>query len=294
MTPPVSCSPARSAVFRRGLARAILLVPLFAGRSAGQEPLPLDHFNGWENWPLLEPGDLAIHSENLSPLRIEFDGLFPGPNGFGVPPLDSLTMYIEVMEERFHGAPALWVQWTSKPRAASGGAPALDVLLVDRASFRLLFRIAASGRGDWAGRYEVIQARPEGVVQVSVAEDGASTKQVLEGAANYFDFATYQFLFPFLELREGMAFRLSGYEYLEKQAEVLPVRVVGRTNVADAHGADQAVWRVDVMPPHRATLISFYVSDEPPYFYGWDYRLTRDGSTALKLTLRGWASTSDE
>lgn len=258
---------------------------------AAQGPLALNHFNGWEAWPLYGPGDLRIASASLIPLRIEFDGLFPGPKGFGAPPLDSLTMYMDVLEQSFRGAPAVWVQWLSRPPVSRQASPALDALLVDRATFRLLFRIAASRPGAWAGRYELIQAQPERVTQVTVGEDGKAATHQLD-TANYFDFATYQFLFPFLDLREGLAFRLRGYEYLEKEGEELPVKVVGRTHVADARGRRHEVWQVDVMPAHRATLITFYVSREPPFFYGWNYRVTRDGSTAIKLTLRGWTATS--
>jgi hypothetical protein len=279
-------------VLTRTLVVAVLIVPWAVAPSAGQQPLSLEHFEGWETWPLMAPGDLHLENDSLAPLRIEFDGLFPGPNGFGVPPLDSLTMYMDVMDVNFHGAPALWVQWTSRPPPHGTGVPALDALVVDRATFRLLFRVAASNRGEWAGQYEVIQAMPDRVVQVTVSEDGETGQHVLEGPATYFDFASYPFLFPLLDLREGLAFRLGGYDYLDKSAEVLAVRVVARTSVSDASGGAHDVWRVDVMPPHRATLITFYVSREPPFFYGWDYRLARDGSTALKLTLRAWAPTS--
>jgi len=72
----------------------------------------------------------------------------------------------------------------------------------------------------------------------------------------------------------------------------LAVRVIGRATFADADHLGHEVWRVDVLPTHRATLITFYVSPEPPYFYGWDDRLTRDGSSATKLTLRGWTPTT--
>jgi hypothetical protein len=270
------------------IASAVALAFCLAAGAAAQEPLSLEHFDGWEMWPLVEPGDLHPDNAGLVPIRIELDGLFPGPNGFGVPPLEGLTMYMDVTESSFHGNPALWVQWTSKPPPGSPGAPALDVLLVDRETFRLLFRIAGSARGDWAGRYELIQAPPDRVVQVTVGEDGETTKNVLASSASHFDFAAYPFLLPFLDLREGMGWRLSGYDYLEKKGEVLAVRVVGRTSLTDADGVEHDVWQVDVMPAHSATLISFYVSEKPPYFYGWDYRLTRDGSTALKLTLRGW------
>lgn len=273
---------------------ALCLSGLSVAPARAQEPLSLEHFDGWESWPLVEPGDLQVDTTGLVPLRIEFDGLFPGPNGFGVPPPQPLTMYMDVIESRFHGEPALWIQWLSKPRAEEGGSPALDALLVERGTFRLLFRIAASARGEWAGNYELIQARPDGVTQVSVGEDGSSAKQVLDGPANYFDFATYQFLLALIDLRENDRYRLSGYDLLDKDAEVLAARVVGRVMVPDADGREHEVWRVDLMPAHRATLISFYVTGEPPYFYGWDYRVTRDGSTALKLTLKAWTTTSTE
>ncbi len=275
----------------RPLVLACVLAPL-AGGVRGQEPLSLDDFDGWEGWPVTAPGELALHDARLVPIRLEFDGLFPGPNGFGVPPLDSLTMYMDVFEEDFHGEPAVWIQWTSRPPRGGTGAPALDALLVDRATFRLLFRVGASGRGEWAGTYEVIQAKPERVQQVTVDEEGETARHVLDGAGTYFDFAAYPFLFPLLDLREGLALRLSGYDYLDKAPEVLAARVVGRTRIPDAAGVEHEAWRVDVMPPHRATLITFYVSPEPPFFYGWDYRLTRDGSTALRLRLRGWTPIS--
>jgi hypothetical protein len=268
-----------------------LLAALLAGAAHGQAAISLDAFDGWESWPLYAPGDLAVDTSALGPLRIEFDGRFPGPQGFGRGPLDPLTMYMDVIEESFHAQPALWVQWTSRPPAEAAGSPALDMLLVGRATLRLLFRVAASSRGAWAGRYELLQAQPERLVQVSVEEDGTTTREVVEGPADYFDFATYPFLLPFLDLRPGLAFRLSGYDYLEKKPEILPVRVADRTTITDARGIEHEVWRVDVMPSHRATLITFYVAKEAPFFYGWDYRLTRDGSMAVQLTYRGWTST---
>jgi hypothetical protein len=278
------------------MATCLAALVILAGPAAltAQEPLPLGHFDDWETWPLHAPGDLATDDREIVPLRIEFEGQFPGPNGFGSPPLDSLTMFMDVLELTFRGSPALWIQWlSSPPRERTSASPALDALLVDRVTFRLLFRLAASQRGEWAGRYEIVQARPDRVVQVSVDEDGTTIATEIENdAAGLFDFATYQFLFPFLELREGDAFRLSGYEYIEKRAEILPVRVVGRTRVKDAFGRDNEVWQVDIMPEHRQTLISFYVTREPPYFYGWDYRLTRDGTMAIQLRLRGWTRTS--
>jgi hypothetical protein len=257
----------------------------------GKAPVTLDQFEGWQSWPLVGPGELGLDRGDLLPLRIELDGRFPGPQGFGKGPLDPVTMYMDVLNASFHGRPAVWVQWTADPRVEHA-APALDLLVVDRATFRLLYRIAASARGEWAGRYEVLQARPGRLVQASVGEDGATETRVLEPSAEYFDFASYPFLLPLLDLREGLALRLSGYDYLAKEPEVLALRVAGRTTISDARGAEHEVWQVDVMPPHRATLITFYVTKAPPYFYGWSYRVTRDGRTAVELTYRSWVPTS--
>jgi hypothetical protein len=273
------------------LALGLAFSPLVA---EAQHPLALDAFDGWETWPLVRPGDLDLSSVVLAPVRIAFAGFFPGAGGFGVPPLDSLTMWMDVLPATFHGKPALWVQWTSSGvRTRAAEAPALDAILVDRATFRLLFRVARSGPAKaWAGAYDLIHATEDSVVQVSVGDDGAAAKHVLDRHATYFDFATYPFLFPFLNLRPGLGLRLAGYDFLGKQEEILAVHVAGRTTVTDARGTTHDVWQVDVMPSHRATLISFYVTPTAPYFYGWDYRLVRDGSTAIKLTYRGWVSTA--
>lgn len=261
---------------------------------SAQQALSTDGFRGWESWPLYHPGDLALDNARLEPMHLAFDALFPGPQGFGRGPLEPMTMYMDVFDAFFHGKAALWIQWTSSsPPAREDAAPAIDALLVDRATFRYLFRIGRSGPVDkWAGRYEIVHARPDGVTQTTVNDDGTTATKTLEGPANYFDFATYQFLLPFLDLHEGMQFRLAGYEYIDKAEEILPVRVVGRTRISDAAGQAHDVWQVDVMPAHGLLLITFYVSRAPPYFFGWDYRLTRDGRSAMKLTFRGWRSTA--
>lgn len=278
-----------------GIATALIVGCLaVTGVSARQSPLSLHHFEGWQEWPVLGPGDLELADTPLGPMRLEFDGRFPGPDGFGRGPLVPLTMYMDVLPTRFHDRPATWVQWTSKPLAGGGGAPALDLLVVDRASFELLFRIGASARGAWTGRYEFVNAKPEGLLQLSVDDDGSVATSRLDGTERYFDFATYPFLFPLMDLKPGRSFRLEGYDYLSRATEILAVRVVGQIDIRDAHGSEHRVWRVDVMPPHRATLISFYVTKSAPFFYGWDYRVTHDGSMALQLVYRGWASTDTQ
>jgi hypothetical protein len=270
------------------------LVLFVAGAGEAQRPIPLDDFTGWESWPLVRPGDLDLSGATLQPVHIEFDGLFPGPRGFGSQPLDSLTMWMDLLPARFHGRAAYWVTWTSSgPRPPREEAPAIDAILVERRSFRLLFRLARSGPASfWAGRYEYVQAAPDSVVQVTVDDSGTTSRHALGTDHPLFEFASYPFLFPWLELRAGNGMRLAGYDYLDKKEEILAVRVVGRVTIPDARGVGHEVWRVDVMPAHRATLISFFVAREPPYFYGWDYRLTRDGSSAVRLTLRGWLPTS--
>lgn len=273
-------------------ALAAALCVALAGPGDAQEPLSLDHFDGSESWPLIRPSTAALRPFQYRELRIAFDGEFPGPGGFGVPPLEPLPMLMDLLNVSFRGRPALLVQWISTPPPRrEREAPGLDVLVVDHASFRLQYRIALSARPDvWGGRYEVVQAHPDRVVQTTVPDTGGATTTVVP-RADLFDFASYQFLFPRLDLRAGLAVRLAGYEYLDKAEEVLAVHVVGRTQVRDAAGRSHQVWQVDVLPPHRAVLITFWVTAEPPYFYGWQYRLTRNGATAMRLTLRDWTPT---
>lgn len=272
----------------------LLASVLGASSATAQQPVSLDHFDGADSWPLYRPGDLPLDNAALRPQRIAFDGRFPGPQGFGRGPLVHLTLYMDVLDVFFHGEPAVWVQWTStSPPESSTEAPALDALVVDRATFRLLFRVGRSGPAQaWAGRYEIVHATPDSTIQVSVRDDGSTDRKVLADPGPRFDFATYPFLFPFLDLHEGLSFRLAGYDFVDEAEEILAVRVVGRTRITDATGGGREVWRVDVLPPHRATLITFWVTRQAPFFYGWEYRLTRDGTTALDMTYRGWLPTS--
>lgn len=199
-----------------------------------QQAVSVKHFESWETWPTYVPRELPIQNSPLTAVHIAFDGLFPGTNGLGILPLDTLTMFISTHETCFRGKEAMWIRWTSQPQAQSEGAPALDALVVDRSTFGVQFRVAVSEHGAWAGRYEIIHARPDAVVQVTVNEAGTTATHRLDMEPSFFEFAAYPLLFARLDLEQHSTLRLQSYDFFQKAAEVLAVKVVGRIRMVDA------------------------------------------------------------
>jgi len=259
---------------------ALLLVAAPAGPAAAQEgPPPPDTsaFEGWEQWPLIVPDNLDLDTGALSNQRVVFDGVF-GPPGSARP----VTMYMDVFEHWFGERPSFWIQWTSSGNPTGlPEAMGIDALIVDRSDLRILFRIATVGEGVYGltrhGEDETEHYR------IDLGGDTA-TPHHLEGGHPAFDFAAFQFLFPFLELEEGSAFRIPN---IGQPPDLLPrelaVRVAGKIDLETAQGEQVEVWDVQVVPAHRRSIIHFYVTQEAPFFYGWDYLIPSGNATTMRL-----------
>ncbi len=98
-----------------------------------------------------------------------------------------------------------------------------------------------------------------------------------------------------MNLREGQGIRLNAYQQSGANGvQLLDVKVMGRTQITDTHGEKYDVLEIQTMAPSRTTRVSFYVSDEAPFFYGWDYQNVEDGTSLFKMTYRGFLSTEIE
>lgn len=263
------------------VATAVLLIGSAVGLPA-QEPLDISHFDGWQDWPLYEAGDLAVDTRGLASQRTVFD--------FRIPTGDTVRMSIDVFTGmHLRGEPALWIQYLSSGVAGdSAGTSTLDALLVDRGSFRIAFRIqGAPGDRSWTGPYDFVKHRPDRVVALHIPDDGTVETETQELTADPFDFAAMPYLFPFLDLEEGGGVRLVNVgargQRGTREVAVLPV---GRTTVTDALGRDHEVREVQLLSHTGRVLISFYIADEAPYFCGWHYRRVDNGATLSKFDYR--------
>lgn len=250
---------------------------------AQQKVSPPEGFEGHESWPLYEPGDLDLDFGPLTTQRTEF--------AFRVPSGDTIPLLIDVFESAFQGGPAYWVQWTSGglPAEAGGGTGSIDAILVHGETFRVLWRVAAiPGDRTWAGSYEVSQHHPEEIVRVQIAGDGEVATERVEMENDPFDFATMGYLFPFIGLEAGKRYRLRNIGVRGDPApRDVSVRVAGRTTVTGADGERHEVWEVQLLPFSRRNLVTFWVDDEAPYFYGWSFRNVESGRLFSELRYRG-------
>lgn len=287
---------------RRGFAiiaaiASALSAPLAAAQNLMPPPgseIDVSHFDGFENWPLYRPGVLPAAHDALVDQRILFKAQFPSAAGLQGP-LEDTTMMMDLHDLYFRGKPALWVQWTSTGRRDDlAGTASIDMLIAEKATHRLLYRIqSVGGPGGppvWAPPLSIQSHMDGGVTDVLVSSAGeAKTKNLKFDDAGTIDFATLQFWLPFIDLEEGMKFRVPYYRRQREQIGGLPIQVLGRAEIIDARGEAHDVWRVQTMSDTRASLIEFWISEEPPYFMGWDFRLTRDGRRVAYMEyLKHW------
>ncbi|GAB4536923.1 MAG: hypothetical protein Tsb0010_16330 [Parvularculaceae bacterium] len=258
--------------------------PLAAAQNLPPPGTEIDtsHFDGFENWPLYRPGELRAENDAIADQRILYKAQFPSAAGLQGP-LEDTIMMMDLHDLYFRGEPALWVQWTSTGRRDDpAGTASIDMLIADKASHRLLYRIqSVGGPGGppvWAPPLSIQSHMRSKIIDVNVTSDGETETKTLESDdAGTIDFATLQFWLPFIGLEEGMKFRVPYYQRQREQIGGLPVQVVGRAEIVDANGDKHDVWRVQTMSDTRASLIEFWISEDAPYFMGWDFRLTRDG-----------------
>lgn len=279
---------------------AALLVGMTPHAAAAQQAVDLSAFEGYESWPVIWPETLDIDRGDLPDLRVYYAAQFPGPDGLGGPLIDT-TMVLDLINSHFRGEPALVIQWTSTGEAGDTTASgSIDRLVVDRQTHRLQHRIQAQppagGHFRWGGAYRITAFEPDRISDTIVGEDGEATPtQLPDVTPETIDFATLQFFLPFIDLEAGMQFRVPVYRYPLNELNGLPVHVVGRESIIDGNGDAREVWAVDVMSIGGGALTRFWISEEAPYFLGWDFRLARTGQRITQMHYRShWQFPSTE
>lgn len=267
------------------------LILSFAHASAETEnkPLSLVAFEGSEHWPTYRPGDLQLRNEGLTNIKVAYEAEFAVPDG-----TMRLLNYIDIMDVMFGGKPADWMQWTFTSQETSSEVAAnMDTLIMDQETGALRFRILPSAPGsDWGGPYNMIGASDDTVKRVILSDEEPSKTENINVDGPVFDFGGLPFVFPFIDVEPGDGFRVHAYQQSGVNGvQFLDVKVIGKTKITDVHGKKHHALEIQTLAPSRTTLVSFYVTDEAPYFYGYDYKSTESGISLFKMTYRGFVGT---
>lgn len=253
------------------------------------KPLSLEAFEGSEAWPAYRPGDLRLRNEGLTNIKVAYKAEFALPDG-----TMELLNYIDIMDVMFGGKPADWMQWTFTSQDTSSEAAAnMDTLIMDQETGALRFRILPSAPGsDWGGPYNMIGASDDTVKRVILSDEEPSKTENIEVDGPVFDFGGLPFVFPFIDVEPGDGFRLHAYQQSGANGvQFLDVKVIGKTKITDVHGKQHSALEIQTLAPSRTTLVSFYVTDKAPYFYGYDYKSVESGVSLFKMTYRGFVGT---
>lgn len=266
-----------------------ILIPLiFSFNLLYSQAIDIRHFADSDDWPLYIPGQVQMNNEKLTNLRIAYDA--PEMGSPGGPTFD---LYMDVMDIQFQGKPADWIQWTfSHKKEAEGKGPAtMDMLIVEQETYKYLYRLHPNDFNTNANTYGTIEVRPNSVRQMTVKKKGTATLDTLAVKTPLFEFATLGFLFPFMDLEMGQKFRLKGYHFPSKSLNNMAVYVKGEVEIKDHWQKPHQAWAVEVLSGSKTTLVTYYVTKEAPYFYGWNYRRIEDGVSLFKMSYKGWLST---
>jgi hypothetical protein len=258
-----------------------LLVFLMAStapvRADAQEagPIDLSVFDGYEQWPLIVPADTNI-AERIGLQRSFFVFELAPPNA---DPYET-DLVLDVFPTHYAGRAAYIIQWTTSGEA-DGGAGAVDAVWVDAETFQARFRVAQNGppsTDGGAGLYSVWRHDPDRALRVHIPPEGEVETFERNEASPSFDFATMGYLFGLMNLEEGQTFRLANVGRPPSLEPLgVPVRVGGIVEIVDEDGVAHPAREVTLGGADLGSVITFWVTDEAPYFLGWRFVLSGNG-----------------
>lgn len=242
-----------------------------------------DDFDGRETWPLLTPETVEMDGDRLGWQRSDYAFSLR----FQTEEWNEVEAVIDVFPSTFQGRSAHIIQWTTSQPDGTG---AIDALWIDASDFRVYHRVyRLGGAGEqWAGDYMIHQHHPEGSVHVLVTDDGEVERRTASDGRPRFDFATLGFLFGLMELEEGDGYRILNIGVRTDPApRELFAKVGPVVDMEDGDGEIRHAREVAVLSPSETQLITFYVTSEPPFFLGWDFRRIESGRIVSRVRARG-------
>ncbi|GJL90933.1 MAG: hypothetical protein DHS20C04_05920 [Hyphococcus sp.] len=260
--------------------------PTESDDKVGAEAISITQFEGAETWKVYVPGELELHNENLHDLRVVYGATMFTPNG----PLKKKVSF-DVRDVMAEGRRADWLQWSfTAEYEGEEGYPNLDLLVIDSETGQLRFRMfPAVSTLESGGTYSFIHVIPSAVKELTVMPDGKTYPEQHDlGGVPIFDFGALGFVLPFLDLVEGEGFRLRTYNY--SSVDSVAVYPHALENIRLPNGRTVTIRDVDVLVAGGTQLITYRVSSEAPYFYGWDYKQVKDGAPLFKMDYRGFVS----
>lgn len=276
--------------FRNAVLTSWIVVCGVGNVASAQTRLSTENFDNAAEWPVYSAGEIKLNNDKIGNFRVAYDGIFQSPEG----PL-KLATYIDVSDVMYKGIPAQWMQWSFTSEEEGGdGVPNLDLLIMDKKTGGLRFRMLPAGQGseEWDHLYNFIGVSSEAMKRTVFLEDGSVKTEEIKIDSSVFDFGGLPFVLPFMDLKPGQGMRLNAYQQSGVGGiQLLDVKVIGPAEVTDTKGARHNVLEVQTAAPSRTSIISFYVSDKAPYFYGWDYRKVEDGTSLFKMIYRGYVPT---
>ncbi len=253
-----------------------------------RQAIPLSAFENAAAWRIYAPGDLKLRNEDLHDLRIVYGATLFTQNG----PITRQVSF-DVRDVMAGGRKADWIQWSfTGEKEGEQRYPNLDLLIIDSETGQLHYRMfPAVPTVENGGTYSFITVSRGEVNELTVKPDGQTYPEVhdLDGEP-VFDFASLGFVLPFLDLQDREGIRLRTYNY--SSVGSVSVYPYALKDVQLPSGQTARVRDIDVLVSGGTQLITYRVSKEAPYFYGWNYRRVSDGVSLFRMDYRGFVLTN--
>ena len=248
------------------------------------------NFDGASEWKVYAPGELTLDNESLHNLRIVYGAEMLTPNG----QLKKKVSF-EIRDVMAAGRKADWIQWLfTSEKGGVEDYPNLDVLVIDSQTGQLRYRMFPAGPTvENGGTYSFIRISPDALSELTVMADGKTYPEAHElNGVPVFDFASLGFILPFLELHEGQGLRLRNYNFSTVGSVAVYPHALRKIRLPS--GREVNIRNVDVLVGGGVQMITYKISKDAPYFYGWEYRQIKDGATLFKMDYRGFVPTGIE
>ncbi len=257
------------------LAGMCLLGPGLNAQEETKEPPPppkdfVRDFGEGPKWPLLVPGDFSLDPDRVVNIRSEF--IFESRLHTDNPHSEKRVWEVEKGSQ--NGKPILILNQVDAGNLEDEEMFSRQTTwYVEPSTFRWLFRLGAD---PLSSTQRVIRLTPEKIVNTTIDKNGDVETRELLGDYNVFSYRYYpQMLAAMTNIKDGMKFRLPGYEFWENSVfEDAIVRVRGRIKIIDAHGKEHEAWKVSWVTG-SGFITDYYIGDEPPYYFGQEVRHIR-------------------